>query len=78
MRYLFVYFFLLQYFSGSQEEDEDTACWLLQRQARTSLIRCYVKNETDAQILEAKEAKEALLKNSKVKTLLGTADSPTV
>ena len=74
-RYLFIYFCLLYQFLEYQEEDEDTACWLLQRQVRTSLIRCYVKNETDAQILEAKEAKEALLKNSKVKTLEGTIDS---
>ena len=76
-RYLFIYFCLLYQFLEYQEEDEDTACWLLQRQVRTSLIRCYVKNETDAQILEAKEAKEALLKNSKVKTLEGTVDSHT-
>ena len=71
----FYLFCLLYQFLEYQEEDEDTACWLLQRQVRTSLIRCYVKNETDAQILEAKEAKEALLKNSKVKTLEGTIDS---
>ena len=50
------------------QEEEDNACWLLQRQARTSLIRCYVKNETDAQLLEAKEIKEINAKNGKVKT----------
>lgn len=45
-------------------QDDELACWLLQRQARASLIDCYVKNETDAQALEAE--KVAATKNGKV------------
>lgn len=45
-------------------QDDELACWLLQRQARASLIDCYVKNETDAQALEAEKA--AATKNGKV------------
>jgi hypothetical protein len=56
----------------THNQSEEVACWLLQRQARASLIECYAKNETDAQALEIEKA--IAIKNGKgpVKTVEGT------
>lgn len=67
---------LIQHHTNSNtthKQSEEVACWLLQRQARASLIECYAKNETDAQALEIEKA--IAIKNGKgpAKTVEGTS-----